>query len=368
MTARADDQTTLTVDGKKLTGWKSVEVDVGLEQMPNTFQIEASENSPVARDAVGVKEGSPCTVAMGADKVITGYVDTVIPYFNEGAHGVRLIGRGKCQDLVDCSAEWAGSQVSGSSAFEIAQKLAKPYGIAVKLNGPEGPIVPQFNINVGDSPADVLELVTRHAGLIYYEGPEGDLILAEVAADDAASGFAEGQNVQAASIMRSVAQRYSDYKCSLLSVDTSGLFQTSEGLFYHAVQDPYVGRHRQLVMVAEGVAGGLELAKTRALWESQRRAGRGRTVTLTADNWRDKAGKLWKPNTLAPVSLPTLKFPPKGQKDGSGKAESAPPMCISAVKFRYDLQGGRTADVTLMPRDSFLPEPIKLQPLVAGVV
>lgn len=355
MVARADDQTQLTVDGKTLTGWKSVEVDVGIEQMPNTFQIEASENSPVARDAVGIKEGSPCTVAMGADKVITGYVDTVIPYFNAGAHGVRLIGRGKCQDLVDCSAEWAGSQVSGSSAFEIAQKLAKPYGIDVRLLGAPGPIVPQFNINVGDSPADVLEMITRHAGLIYYEGPAGDLILAEVAAEDAASGFQEGQNVQAASVVRSIAQRYSDYKCSLLSVDTSGLFQYSEGLFYHAVKDPFVSRHRQLVLVMEGVTGGQELTKIRALWESQRRAGRGRAVNVTVDSWRDRAGKLWTPNTLAPIALPTLKL-------------TGATYCISAVKYRYDLEGGRTADVTLMPRESFTPAPIRLQPLVAGVI
>lgn len=352
--AKGDGELVLTVGGQALTGWKSVEVDVGLEQMPNTFQVDATENSPTAKDAVGVKEGSPCTVALGSDKVITGYVDTVIPYFDAGGHGVRLVGRGKCQDLVDCSAEWAGSQVSGSSALEIAQKLAKPYGITARLEGPAGPVVPQFNINVGDTPADILELVTRHAGLIYYEGPDGELILAEVAAEDAASGFVEGQNVQAASVIRSIAQRYSDYKCSLLSVETSGLFEDFEGLYYFACQDPFVGRRRQLVLVAEGVDGGRELAKTRALWEASRRAGRGRAVNVTVDSWRDRAGKLWTPNTLAPIALPTLKL-------------TGATYCLAAIKFRYGLESGRTADVTLMPRESFAPDPILLQPLIAGL-
>lgn len=350
----ADNELKLSVDGRTLTGWKSVEVDVGMEMLPNTFQIEASESSPVAADAVGIKEGSACTVSLGGDTVITGYVDTIVPFFDKGAHGVRLVGRGKCQDLVDCSAEWPGSQVSGASAFEIAQKLAKPYGIGVKLLGPPGPVVPQFNINITDSPADVLELVTRHAGLVYYEGPEGELVLAEVAAEDAASGFVEGANVQAASVVKSIGQRFSDYKCSLLNMDTSGLFQYSDGLFYFATKDPFVGRHRQLVIVAEGVAGGLELAKTRALWEAQRRAGRGRAVNLTVDSWRDRSGALWRPNTLAPISLPTLKL-------------TGAVYCIAAVKFRYGLDQGRTADVTLMPRESFAVQPIVLQPLVPGL-
>lgn len=353
--AKSDNDLKLTVAGKALTGWSSTTVTVGIEQMPNTFDILATEKSPIHADAVGVKEGSPCVVQLGADKVITGYVDSVLPYFQPGAHGVRLVGRGKCQDLVDCSAEWKGCQVSGSNATEIATKLAAPYGITVKCLSEPGPVVPQFNINVGDTPADVLELITRHAGLLYYEDPDGNLILAEVAAEDAGSGFVEGKNVQAASFLRSIAQRYSDYKCSLLSVDTSGLFEFSDGLFYFAAKDPFVGRRRQLVIVAEGVTGGLELARTRALWEASRRAGRGRAVSVTVDSWRDGKGKLWTPNTLAPISLPTLTL-------------TDAKYCIATVAYKMDLEGGRTAEVTLMPRESFIPAPIRLQPLVGGVV
>lgn len=350
-----DDDLVLTVDGKAFTGWTSTEVTVSIEQMPNTFSVLATEKSPIATDAAGVKEGSPCTVALGKDKVITGYVDTVVPYFAPGAHGVRLIGRGKCQDLVDCSAEWKGSQVSGSNALEIASKLAAPYGITAKALTDPGPVVPQFNINIGDTPADVLELVTRHAALLYYEDAEGNLVLSEVAAEDAASGFVEGQNVQAASVVKSMAQRYSDYKASLLSIDTSGLFEYSEGLYYFHAKDPFVSRHRQLVNVAEGVMGGLDLAKRRALWDASRRAGRGRAVNVTVDSWRDKAGKLWTPNTLAPIALPTLTL-----------AEAR--YCIATVTFKRDLGSGTSAEVTLMPRESFLPAPLVLQPLIPGVI
>lgn len=348
---------TLTVDGKAFTGWTGVSVTLSIEQMPNTFVIEATEKSPVVKDAVRIKEGSPCTVSLGGDKVVTGYVDTVAPYFQPGAHGVRLMGRGKCQDLVDCAAQWKGFQISGSNALEIATKLAKPYGITARALTHVGPVVPQFNMNVTDTTADVLELVTRQAGLLYYEDPNGNLVLSEVAAEDAASGFVEGQNVQSASLVKSVAQRYSTYTCAYLSTDTSGLFEERDGLFFFESDDPYVGRHRPLVIVAEGVGNSIEFAKTRALWEASRRAGRGRAINITVDSWRDAAGKLWTPNTLAPLSLPSLLA---DQHDVTS-------WCISTVTFKQDLEGGTTADVMLMPYESFLPAPIVLQPTVAGL-
>lgn len=349
------DDLTLTIGGKRLTGWTEVAVTRGIEVMPNSFVISATETSPIYTDAAGLVEGQPCTVSIGADKVITGYVDQVVPAFGPGGHAVQIVGRGKCQDLVDCAAVWKGCQVSGATALEIAQKLGKPYGVTAKTMAPPGPTVPQFNINVGDTPAEILELVTRHAGLLYYEDVLGDLVLSQVGSDRAASGFVQGQNVQAARFVRSMSQRYSEYVCSMLSIDVSGIHELEDGLFYFTAKDPNVPRYRRTVIVAEGVQGGKELAQNRANWEAARRAGRGRSVALTADSWRDAKGKLWTPNTLAPVSLPRL---------GLSRAT----WCLAEVTYRLGLSTGRVAEVLLMPPESFTPEPIRLQPIVGGVV
>lgn len=352
-----NDELTLKVDGKRLSGWTDVSVTLGMQQIPNSFRISATQESPILRDASSVREGQACEVSLGDDLVVTGYVDIVAPGFAPGSHDVQIIGRGKCQDLVDCSAEWKGCQISGANALEIAQKLAEPYGISVTMLGDAAPgsAVPQFNINVTDTPADIIELITRHAALVYYEGADGGLILAELSPQMAGSGFVEGQNIERARWVRSQAQRYSEYVCSLLSVDTSGLFEDQDGLFYHTEEDPNVGRHRRLVMVAEGVMGGLELAKKRAVWEAARRAGRGRSAVVTVDSWRDGKGKLWAPNTLAPVSLPSLGL-------------TGAVWCISEVTFRLGERGGRTADVELLPQEAFQPEPIQLQPQIPGVI
>lgn len=348
------DELVLTVGGKRLSGWTEIAVTRSMQSLPNTFAISATEDSPIYKDASFVREGQLCTVALGSDLVITGYCDQVVPGFGVGEHAIQIVGRGKCQDLVDCSAEWKGCQISGSNALEIAQKLAKPYGITASCKDDPGPTVPQFNINVTDTAQSVIELITRHAALLYYEGTDGNLVLAEVGVNKAGSGFQQGQNVQRAQLVRSQSQRYSEYICSLLSISTSALFEDQDGLFFHTANDPNVGRHRRMVIVAEGVAGGQELAKRRALWEASRRAGRGRALSVTVDSWRDGKGKLWEPNTLAPIEMPKLGL--------TGAVWS-----IAEVTYRLGLEAGRTADVTLMPMESFLPEPIKLQPVIGGV-
>lgn len=348
------DELTLKVDGRILSGWTEIAVTRGIEQMPSTFSIAATDNTPLASVARSVQEGMACTVSLGGDLVVTGYVDTVITSTQPGTHAVQIQGRGKCQDLVDCAAEWPSCQISGANALEIAQKLAQPYGIKVTCLDAPGEVVPQFNISLGETPADVLEQITRFAGLLYYEGSDGNLILSQAGSGDAGSGFVEGQNVQAASLMRSKAERYSEYVCSLLAVNDSGVL-SNDTLFFATEKDPNVGRHRRMYIIADNLMGSRVLAAQRALWEAVRRNGRGSQASLTVDSWRDAKGKLWTPNTVAGVSLPSHKL--------RGAA-----WLIASVTYRLGLDGGRTAEVVLMPREAFLTQPIVLQPTVPGVV
>jgi prophage tail gpP-like protein len=148
-------------------------------------------------------------------------------------------------------------------------------------------------------------------------------------------------------------QRYSNYKAFLQSVDTFSDVGDG-GNELSDVPDTNCPRHRELVMIAEAGGGGIEVAKQRALWECARRAGRSRMVRVMVDSWRDSAGALWQPNTLAPVSLPTLKL----KDDG---------MCISEVTYSRDQDRGTVAELVLMAPDAFKPEPILLQPTFGDV-
>ena len=141
------DDLSLIVGERKISGWTAVRVSRSVERVPGDFDIGLTERYPGETEGLVVQPGDPCKVLLGDDLVITGYVDRYRPSVSAGMHGIRICGRGKCQDLVDCSAEWPGSQISGATALGIAKRLAKPYGITV--SGKPGPEVPKFILSYG---------------------------------------------------------------------------------------------------------------------------------------------------------------------------------------------------------------------------
>ena len=235
----------------------------------------------------------------------------------------------------------------------MAAKLAQPYGINVGATQVDvGEPIPQMNFIHGETGYEIIERVCRYRALLAYELPDGSLFLTRVGDTQAASGFTQGQNVQAASIEYSADQRFSEYQCFMQSMDV--LSDPGEGGNLLAiVTDASVLRNRKMVIIAPGGEGGYNVCIQTATWEMNRRQGRSMMLNLTTDSWRDSAGVLWTPNTLVPLSLPALKL------------ERAM-WLISSVSYKLD-ENGTTADLTIMPPGAFQPQPILLQPQYAEV-
>jgi prophage tail gpP-like protein len=344
-----DDDLFISVGNQTVTGWTDVRVTRGVERLPSDFQIGLTESYPGEVNEVVIQPGDECQVQIGTDLVVTGYVDRFTPSFDRAGHSIKIAGRGKCQDLVDCSAVWPNGQISGTSALDVASKLAAHYGISVSCDVTDLVAIPQFNIFIGESPYEIIERISRYSQLLVYDRPDGNLVLARGGSLMAAGGLAEGFNVQAATIEYSAEQRFSAYTAFTQSVLTFGDAGVSANVIA-TVNDVGVKRVRERYIVAEAVQGFRTLAMQRATWEMNRRAGRSAVVSLVTDSWRDLAGNLWTPNTLVSVSLPHLKL----QNEV---------WLIGEVTYRRSLESGTTAELTIMRPDAYQPEPTALQPL-----
>lgn len=352
----ARDDLTLTIGGQAISGWTEIRITRGLERLPSDFEIGLTELYPGELDKVVVTPGQACTVSLGSDLVITGYVDRFSPTFAADRHSIRVVGRSKCEDLVDCAAEWPGGQINGANALAIAQKLAKPYGITVTSTVQDLPPIVQFNLMLGESAFEVIDRISRFSAVLAYDLPDGNLILARAGTVTAASGIVEGQNVQQATVDYSFDQRYSDYKAFKVSVNEFKEFGDA-GNQITDKQDPNVaalGRHRELVIISEGGGKGNQVAENQAQWECARRAGRSKRARVVVDSWRDASGNLWQPNTLVPVHLPALKL-----KDT---------LCVGEVTYSRNGDRGTTAELVLMPAAAFQPKPILLQPMFGDLM
>lgn len=335
-------------DGTVLTGWKSVRVSRGIERVPSDFEIVATDPFPGQVDLVPVLPGQACEIRLGHDTVLTGYVDRVLPTISPGSHSVTVVGRGKCQDLVDCSAMWPSGQIAVATVLELASKLAEPYGIAVTAAPGQdiGPLIPQFNLTFGTPAFSVIEEVCRYRGLLAYELADGSLLLSRASDKQAASGFQMGKNIIAASGVFAVDQRYRQIEVLSQSLNTLG--DLGEMSFMVAEKsDGGVKRLRNLTVMCESAAPGFDISEQRAQWELNRRFGRGFQIRVVTDSWRDAAGNLYEPNTLAPLDIPALKV--------TGES-----WTVSEVTYRRD-QNGTTCEVALMPPQAFDVQPILLQ-------
>jgi prophage tail gpP-like protein len=70
----------------------------------------------------------------------------------------------------------------------------------------------------GESPQEIIERVTRWSALLYYDLPDGNLLLTRVGTRRAASGVAEGENIEQAYYRADMSERFSDYVGISMSV------------------------------------------------------------------------------------------------------------------------------------------------------
>lgn len=361
MTNNSDqDVVTLTVNEKKIYGWHSVRITRGIERFPSDFDLGLMDYYPGIEGKQLVVDGMPCQICIGDDPVITGYVDDWEPAIYRSRHEVRATGRSKCQDLVDCSAEWPNNVINSSNALEISSRLASYYGISVSTDVNDLVKVPQFTINWGESPQEIIERVSRWSALLYYDTPDGNLLLTRVGTRRAASGVSEGVNVEQAYYRSSKSDRFSDYVGVSMSV--SPIAGYSPDSAYDAVtlataRDPEAAemRYRKRIVIVESTLMASQQAQRAIDWEMNRRYGRSKQLTVTIDSWRDISGKLWEPNTLIPVHLPTL-----------SSSLTNTELLLSEITFMRD-ENGTHARMTLMPPEAFTVQPYAFYQLIPGL-
>jgi prophage tail gpP-like protein len=359
-----DDTVWLSINGQKFGGWTAVRVTRGIELMPSSFQISLTERYPGMPLDMPIKPGDPCMVQIGTSIAITGTVDRLMPSIDPRGHNITILGRGRCRNLVDCTAFADNRQFLNHSVLDIATAVCKPFQIVVTERDPgtpavpnetltaDGQVIPQYNVDLTTTPWQIIEQISRYASLLAYEDVNGDLVLAQVGTAQAASGFQQGVNVQSASSMAAVDQRYSTIWAVALAIDstlqlTPGAPASSGTTGANVIareSDPGITEYRPLVIVSEQGFGAQDITARRAKWEVARRYGRSQAVTLVVDSWRDSAGNLWSPNTLAPLDIPALHL-------------GGMNWLITEVAFIVDLARGKVAEVTMMPKEAFMPQP-----------
>lgn len=299
---------TLQVNGVNYGGWKTVKVSLGMEQIANSFELTVSERWAGQDQLWPISRGDECRLFIGKKPVITGYVDDADPEYDKASHSVRIAGRDKTGDLVDCSAIYKSGEWHNVSLERIAVDICKPFGIAVKVLTALGAKFKKFAIQECETAFETLDRAARMRGILLMSDGLGNLLLTRAGRELSPVALVKGQNIEKLSGRFSDKDRHSIYIVKGQNPGSDTTTAEHHAQTKASCSDDNISRYRPLIIFAEQGSG--STYKDRAIWERNIRAGRGSRAVYTVSGW-ECGDSIWLPNRRVKVVDDYLHAPPE---------------------------------------------------------
>ncbi|MGU5686645.1 phage baseplate assembly protein [Aeromonas allosaccharophila] len=337
----------LRVDGQIYTGWQKVRINRSLRDVAGDFELSLTRKWKDAT-AMVIKKGSACTVHIGSDLVLTGYVDAFFPSYDADAVEWIVQGRSKTGDLVDCSAIYKSGQWQNVALDQVARDICQPFGIKVAVECDPGAAFPRVAIEQGEACFELLDRLAKQRAILLTTNESGDLVLTQASSTEMGVSLVLGENILAARGNFSMRDRASEWIVKGSSYGGGATWDDTPtstiGGQKATVTDPGVTRYRPRIIIADDITTAAG-ASTRGQWQMQRSIGEGTQTEITVAGWRTQSmegsqGPLWRINRLCPI------------KDEVQLLEET--WLIVTVSFSEDDKNGRVTVLGLMPKETML--------------
>lgn len=343
----ADDNLTVEINGQVYEGWKSARVSRSLDHCAADFDLTVTERWAVGGTGDApwqIKPFDACTVSAGGEPLITGFVDYYGPGFDAMSHGVRIAGRSKTEDIIDCMPDIPGGQYDNYKLDKIAKAVCGPFGISVVVAAGTdlGEPFPNATIQKSETAFEFIDKLCGLRGVLAFDDEKGNLVLAQAGAAGSAGALIQGENILAATGSLSADKRYQKYVV-LAQAPLAFDGQEAQLEVIGTATDSGVPRFRRYVEMAQDPADTAR-AKLRALWRAAHNFGEATQATITVQGWRQAGGDIWKVNQLVTVTCPYLQLDQQ--------------LLIGRISLILDDKGRRT-ELLVAPPEAFAPAPPK---------
>jgi prophage tail gpP-like protein len=353
-----DTRIELNVGGRAFKAWKSININRSLTQIAGSFSFTTANRFAGENEKWGITSGSPCTISIKGENIITGYVDEIEDGYGLGNHDITFSGRDKTGDLVDCSLDLGVKVIGSSGSFpvvssefknlnviQIVERLCAPFNISVKIHKSilaelKAARIADYRPELGSKVYEEIAFLGQQYAFLPMAFGDGNLTLTRVGTETALDTLEVGVNILANKLMQSDKERYSVYyaKGKVPTPNDHNKKLNVEGKY----EDAYMskGRFRPLVILIDEQANSDGVCKKRAQWEADIRAGASRKVETMVRGWDQFNGGLWPLNGI--VQVKDLKI---GVQD---------PFLIAGINLTLDGNGGELTRMGLVHPDTFL--------------
>lgn len=344
----------LLVNGLEYSGWKKVSVTAGIERQARDFTLEVTDRWPEQTDIPRrIRPGDPCQLFIGADGIMTGYVDATPISYDGSSVTVGVKGRSKTADLVDCSAVNKPGQWKGQKLEKIAQDMATPYGIKVIAQADTGAVFVDHQIQQCETVFESIDRMLKFRHLLATDDADGNLVFITAGEEGTASPLILGQdgNILSGNADLDFKDRFSQYICKGQHAGTDADFEeedddasteaaTSESA---DTADAAITRKRVIIFKQSGQSDE-GTCRDKVNYERDSRATKSLMASYKVQGWRQINGALWEPNKMVRVLDPIIGFDRQ--------------MLISEVQYELSEEGTFTT-LTVGPREGFISSPAK---------
>lgn len=309
----------ILVNGQRFGGWKSVHIEMSLDQIARAFSLQVTRTFPNKSDYKILQSGGLVQVMIGDDLVCTGYITATPVRYDGKSITVNVQGKSKTVDLVDCcppsaavetssSAGWVGIKGKGESAVkapavasmwkgiptsEIIAALAKPYGITVRDDAGIGTKPANHTVNPGETVVESINRLITKDNIILTDDANGNLVIAQPGSGGSCKdSLTLGQNILSGEAKFDFSNRFSDYAILGQHKQTSSDNAKTAASDKGTAHDDGVTRYRLKVIKDKGQSSNT-FCINRADFEMRYAKAQSRRATYKVQGWRQSSGELW---------------------------------------------------------------------------
>ncbi|MFO6448904.1 phage baseplate assembly protein [Erythrobacter sp. NE805] len=346
MSTLPDHVVELQLGGIAYSGWTTVEIERGIDQMTGTFSLRLAAKERTGAEDWPIRQGAECRVVLASVPLITGYIDSLTRFVGPDERGIDVRGRDRTADLVDCSAIHKPGSWRNRKLEQIAAELVKPFGIPIEIAGETGAAFSKFALQQGETVFAAIERMCRYRGLVAWSAGDGVLRIGNPDSNASIGRLAEGDNVISANLTSTTSDRFSDYIVKGQAAGSDQRNGASVAQVKGEAKDAAVARYRPLLIIGEEQSDPASLKK-RAQWEAAVRSGRSQQAQITVPGWLNAEGKPFAHGMRATCDVPS-----------AGLSGS---LLIERLRFSRDAEGGTVTTFELVPPEAWTqlaePEP-----------
>jgi prophage tail gpP-like protein len=360
-------------DGTEFSEWTSAEVSRDMKDLSGKFNFTirddtrnvASLEFATTDAAVDIEPGATAEIYVDGQLCLVGYVDSVEPDIDHEHAEVRISGRDKTGDLVDCAAMKDGPAEFNNVKLEDAVKrVVAPYGLSVRSEVDTGEPFTRYSLDLSETAFSAVEKGTRSRRVLILSDGVGGVVITRTGSTRAPDGLTLPGNVKSSKGKKSFEKRHSETIVrgqaektgkerkgdapldatadpvspgdrtatdgSATETERKGTVATGRAI------DPEITRYRPIVHLARSKADG-QSAQDEADWRMRTARGESEELTYSVNN-HSANGSLWRVNEITTVC------------DAFQKVNRD--MLISNVAFRED-ESGRETELKVVSPEAF---------------